>query len=129
MLSSISFLQLIAPTALPIKLTRQTTLSAAFLLYPFLSLEPVNDPSHLLFPPPLFIFISSANTAKGKIKIQRIAILYLLSCANSFLLTLLYFLRCPLKTPAKRTFFRNKKEATIAFSATVAPLAFLVFTS
>lgn len=82
MLSSISFLQLIAPTALPIKLTRQTTLSAAFLLYPFLSLEPVNDPSHLLFPPPLFIFISSANTANGKIKIQRIAILSISSLAR-----------------------------------------------
>lgn len=73
---------MILPATLSIKLTRQTTLSAAFLLYPFLSLEPVNDPSHLLFPPPLFIFISSANTVNGKIKIQRIAILSISSLAR-----------------------------------------------
>lgn len=75
---------MILPATLSIKLTSQTALSAAFLLDPFLPLEPVNDPSHLLLPPPLFIFISSANTANGKIKMQRITILSTSSCKILF---------------------------------------------
>lgn len=67
--------------------TGQTTLPAAFLLNSPISSKPIYESSHLLRPPRLFIFINSANTASGKIKIQRIIICYLQASNVCFLLT------------------------------------------
>lgn len=82
-------------TALAIIRASQTTLPTSFFFNSLLTLEPINQSSHLLLRPPLlFIFINSASTANGKIKIQSITII----C--SFLALILIVLRCcPLKTP------------------------------
>ena len=87
----------------------QTALPTSLFLDSPFSTKPIYKSSHRLRPPRLFIFISSANTANGKTKIQRIIICYLQASAIRFLLTSsIYIPTCTLKTPAHKK--RGKEE-------------------
>lgn len=102
-LLSILLFAFLLSAALQIIRTSQATLPTSLLLNSPFSSKPIYKSSHRLRPPRLFIFISSANTANGKIKTQRIIICYLQASAIRFLLTSsIYIPTCTLKTPAHR---------------------------
>ena len=104
--------------------TNQAALSATLLLDSPFSSKPIYKSSHRLRPPRLFIFISSAKTANGKIKIQRIIICYLQASAIHFLLTSsIYIPTCTLKTPAHKK--RGKGKSCRCFYRQ--PSSFILF--
>ena len=103
----------------------QATLPTSFLLNSPFSSKPIYKSSHRLRPPRLFIFISSANTANGKTKIQRIIICYLQASSIRFLLTSsIYIPTCTLKTPAhKKKWNKENKKLPVLL-----PTAIIIYT-